>query len=101
MKTKKVIEAAHRLSKPYRIRNGKEFRLKDVNPGDTGELKSEDKPPAREALQTGVGALAKRIRISPDLAGKVYDMLTPGATIIVTDDPAVRKASRDFTILAD
>jgi len=28
-------------------------------------------------------------------------MLTPGATIIVTDQPAVRKASRDFTILAD
>jgi len=28
-------------------------------------------------------------------------MLTPGATSIVTDQPAVRKASRDFTILAD
>jgi L,D-transpeptidase catalytic domain len=48
-----------------------------------------------------VGTLAKRIRISPEFAGKVYDALTPGATIIVTDEPAVRKASRDFTILAD
>lgn len=48
-----------------------------------------------------VNALAKRVRISPEFAGKVYDMLTPGATIIVTDEPAVRKASRDFTILAD
>jgi hypothetical protein len=42
---------------------------------------------------------------SVDLAGirgqALYDMLTPGATIIVTDQPAVRKASRDFTILAD
>jgi lipoprotein-anchoring transpeptidase ErfK/SrfK len=46
-------------------------------------------------------ALAKRIRISPEFAGKVYDALKPGATIIVTDQPAVRKASRDFTILAD
>lgn len=48
-----------------------------------------------------VGALAKRVRLSPEFAGKVYDALTPGATIIVTDEPAVRKASRDFTILAD
>ena len=48
-----------------------------------------------------VAALAKRVRISPEFAGKVYDTLTPGATIIVTDEPAVRKASRDFTILAD
>ena len=59
MKTKKVIEAAHRLSKPYRVTNGKKFRLKDVDPGDTGELKSEDKPRAKEALQTGVEALAE------------------------------------------
>lgn len=46
-------------------------------------------------------AIAKRIRVSPEFAGKVYDELKPGATIIVTDQPAVRKASRDFTILAD
>src|SRR5438093_3087422 len=59
MKTKEVIEAAHRLSKPYRVRNGKKFRLKDVDPGDTGELRSEDKARAKEALQTGVGALTE------------------------------------------
>ncbi len=59
MKTKKVIEAAHRLSKSYRVRNGKKFRLKDVDPGDTGEHKSEDKPRAKEALQTGLGALTE------------------------------------------
>src|SRR5213595_3288073 len=40
MKTKEVIAAAHRLSKPYRVRNGEKFRLKDVDPGDTGELQS-------------------------------------------------------------
>jgi hypothetical protein len=44
--------------------------------------------------------LAKRIRFSAEFAGKVYDELKPGATIIVTDAPAVRKASRDFTILS-
>lgn len=59
MKTKEIIEAAHRLSKPYRIRNGKDFKLKDFDPGDTGELKSEDKPRAKEALQTGVETLAE------------------------------------------
>ena len=58
MDIKRVIEAARRLSKPYRVTDGKAFRLKDVDPGDTGELKSEDKPRAREALQTGVQALA-------------------------------------------
>src|SRR5256885_5600888 len=59
MKTKQVIEAAHRLSKPYRVRNGKKFRLKNVDPSDTGELQSEDKARAKEALQTGVGALTE------------------------------------------
>lgn len=58
MKTKRVIEVARKLSKPYCVTNGKGFRLKDVDPGDTGDLKSEDKPRAREALQTGVEALA-------------------------------------------
>jgi hypothetical protein len=48
-----------------------------------------------------IASLSKRVHISPEFAGKVYDTLTPGATIIVTDEPAVRKANRDFTILAD
>jgi PPK2 family polyphosphate:nucleotide phosphotransferase len=59
MKVQKVIEAAHRLSKPYRVTHGKKFRLKHVDPADTGKLKSEDKPRAREALQMGVEALAE------------------------------------------
>jgi PPK2 family polyphosphate:nucleotide phosphotransferase len=59
MKPKKVIEAAHRLSKPYRVTSGKKFRLKDIDPGDTGELKSADKPRAKEALEDGVEALAE------------------------------------------
>ena len=59
MKTSKVIAAAHRLSKPYRVTNGKKFRLSDVDPGDTGELKSEDKSRAKEALQTGIETLAE------------------------------------------
>jgi L,D-transpeptidase catalytic domain len=45
--------------------------------------------------------LSRRVRISPDFAGKLYDILSPGATLIVSDAPAIRRASRDFTILAD
>ena len=59
MKTSKVIAAARKLSKPYRVTHGKKFRLKDVDPGDTGELKSADKPRAKQALETGVQALAE------------------------------------------
>jgi PPK2 family polyphosphate:nucleotide phosphotransferase len=59
MKLKNVIEAANRISKPYRVGNGKKFRLRDVDPGDTGELKSEDKPRAKEMLAAGVDALAE------------------------------------------
>src|SRR5207245_8758915 len=57
--TKEVIEAAHRLPKPKRVRNGKKVRMKDVDPSDTGEIQSEDKARAKEALQTGVGALTE------------------------------------------
>jgi PPK2 family polyphosphate:nucleotide phosphotransferase len=59
MKTNRVIEASHTLSKPYRVTDGKKFRLEDVDPGDTGELKSADKSRAKEALQSGVQALAE------------------------------------------
>jgi PPK2 family polyphosphate:nucleotide phosphotransferase len=51
-------DAARRLAKRYRVRDGKGFRLKDVDPGDTAWLESEDKPAAKEALQQGVGLLA-------------------------------------------
>lgn len=59
MNTKHIIKAAHQLSKTYRVTDGKKFRLKDVDPGDTGDLKSADKPRAKEALQNGIQALAE------------------------------------------
>jgi len=59
MKTKQVIEAAHQLSKPYRVRNGKKFRLKDVDPDDTGKLNPDDKDRAKEMLREGVEALTE------------------------------------------
>jgi len=59
MKSKQVIERARKFCKPYRVTNGKKFRLKDVDPGDTQDLKSEDKTRAKEALQLGIEALAE------------------------------------------
>src|SRR5437016_1905183 len=60
MKTKETIKRARKLAKPFRVSKGKDFRLKDVDPGDTLEFtKEEDKPRAKEALATGVVALAE------------------------------------------
>jgi PPK2 family polyphosphate:nucleotide phosphotransferase len=60
MKTKEIIERASELAEPFRITKGKNFRLKDVDPDDTREFTKEaDKPRAKEALATGVTALAE------------------------------------------
>lgn len=59
MKLEKLIKTAHRFAHPYRISNGDKFRLKDVDPGDTGDLTSEDKPAAKEGLAMGVEALSE------------------------------------------
>ncbi len=59
MKLKEIVKTAHQFSKPYRVSGGGKFRLKDFDPGDTLHLNSEDKPRAKEALQTGVEALAE------------------------------------------
>jgi PPK2 family polyphosphate:nucleotide phosphotransferase len=59
MKTKEVIKRARKLAEPFRVTKGDKFRLKDVDPGDTLDLKSEDKPRAKEALAIGVQTLAE------------------------------------------
>jgi PPK2 family polyphosphate:nucleotide phosphotransferase len=60
MNTKETIKRARELAKPYRITRGKDFRLKDIDPGDTLKFtKEEDKPRAKEALANGVLALAE------------------------------------------
>jgi PPK2 family polyphosphate:nucleotide phosphotransferase len=60
MKTKEIIKRARELAEPFRISKGKNFRLKDVDPDDTLEFTKEaDKPTAKEALATGVIALAE------------------------------------------
>jgi PPK2 family polyphosphate:nucleotide phosphotransferase len=55
---KKLIKNARRLAKPFRVTDDK-FRLKDIDPGDTLDLTSEDKPRAKEALAMGIDVLAE------------------------------------------
>src|SRR5258708_12747409 len=59
MNTDKVIKKARKFAKPFRITNGEQFRMKDVDPSDTLHFKSEAKPRAKEALAIGVQALAE------------------------------------------
>lgn len=59
MKLKKIEKIARELSKPFRVTDGRKFRLKDIDPRDTLHLDDEDKPRAKEGLQTGVEALAE------------------------------------------
>jgi PPK2 family polyphosphate:nucleotide phosphotransferase len=59
MKTKEIIKRVHEVTDPFRVTKGKDFRLKDVDPGDTLKFTSEDKPRAKEMLAIGVEALAE------------------------------------------
>ena len=59
MSTKRVIKNSAAFAKPFRVTDGKKFRLKDYDPNETGGLGSEDKPRAKEALQNGVQVLAE------------------------------------------
>ena len=59
MKKKDLIKRAAKLSRPFRIWDGKEYRLKHIDPGYTLGFKSEDKPKAKEALKWGIEVLAE------------------------------------------
>ena len=53
--TRKRIE---KLVEPYRVTHGKDFRLKDVDPGDTHGIASEQRSEAKELLARGTEWLA-------------------------------------------
>jgi len=57
MKADKIIKNARKLSQHFRVTKGKNFRLKDCDPGDTLDFTEEDKSRAKEALATGIEAL--------------------------------------------
>ncbi len=56
---KRIVKVARDFSRPYRIDDGRRFRLKDYPAGDTAHLDDEDKPRAQEALEIGRNALAE------------------------------------------
>jgi len=59
MKTKQLIARARQLAELYRVTNGDKFSLKNVDPGDTHDFNSEDKPRAKAALAAGVEVLSE------------------------------------------
>jgi len=56
---KDLIKRARGFAKPFRVADGRGFRLKDVDPASTLKLGTADKPRAKEALANGVAALAE------------------------------------------
>jgi PPK2 family polyphosphate:nucleotide phosphotransferase len=57
-KLKKTIKHVHELDEAYCVSKGKNFRLKDYDPGDTGRLGAEDKPRAKATLKMVIEQLA-------------------------------------------
>jgi len=58
MKLREFLQQSRPLVKPFCVSDGEHFRLKDVDPGDTRGLTSEDKAGATEMLASGIQALA-------------------------------------------
>ncbi len=58
MDLKDVVKKSRQLSRPFRITKANKFRLDKMDPGDILDFKAEDKPRAKDALATGVEALA-------------------------------------------
>jgi PPK2 family polyphosphate:nucleotide phosphotransferase len=56
--TKNLIKKARELAKPFRVTDDR-FRLKNVDPGDTLQFTSEDKPREKEALAMGITLMAE------------------------------------------
>ena len=65
MNLDRIIKRSREIARPFRVTGKDKFRLKDVDPDDTGDLGDEDKPHAKEMLQVGMEALT-------DLQDKLY-----------------------------
>jgi len=59
MPRKEIIDRIEKFVEPYRVTKGKGFRLKDIDPGDTRKLKSDQKDEAQAVLAQGVEWLAE------------------------------------------
>ena len=56
---KNFLKQAKKLSEPFRITDGKGFRLKQVDPADTLNFDSDEKPKAQQALTASVELLSE------------------------------------------
>ena len=65
MTDKDFLKQAKKYSEPFRITDGKKFKLKQVDPAEMLGLDDEDKPKATNALERGVELLA-------DLQDRLY-----------------------------
>ena len=59
MDSKQFLKQSKKLSEPFRVTDGKKFRLRRVDPSDTLGFEADDKPEAQEALASGIQLLAK------------------------------------------
>jgi len=57
---KPKLKNFHKFIKPYVVTSGKDFRLKDYDPGDTAHLKAEDKDQVKKWLEEGVKHLSAK-----------------------------------------
>jgi len=57
MPTDKQLEKIRKTIKPYRITDGKNFKLKDIDPDDTGDFDKDDKDRFKVALDEGIKML--------------------------------------------
>ena len=53
-----IVKSARRFAAPYRVLDGKRFRLKTVDPDDTGPFGAEGKARAEGVLRSGIESLA-------------------------------------------
>ncbi len=59
----KHIKQARKLSRDYRVTDGKGFKLSSVDPDDTGDMSKEDKSDAGQALAEGTAVLSEMQRM--------------------------------------
>jgi hypothetical protein len=45
--------------------------------------------------------LGKRLRLAPDFTAKIYDLITPGTNVVVTDESAIPDADSNLNIIAN
>src|SRR5207244_12123885 len=76
------VSWAGKLAKPYRVDDGKKIRLKDLDPSDTGDIRSKEH--ATELLETGIAHMAELQNklYAPDRWGRLLltESMAPAGT---------------------